>query len=147
MPERKKLRVVIDTNLLISAAIVINSPPDKLITAWLKKAFIMLISAEQLEEIKDVSRRGKIKAYPLFTKRVTELIENIEFVAENIEQQTNKDLPIRGRDPEDDYLLAIALAGNADYLITGDQDLLVLNEDPALGELKIISVAEFLKSI
>lgn len=147
MPDENKLRVVIDTNLLISSAIVAKSPPDKLIKSWLKKAFILLISSEQLEEIKDVSQRKKLKNLSLFTKRITELIENIEFVAETVKLLSEKDLPIKGRDPEDDFLLATALGGDADYLITGDQDLLVLNGDPALGKLKIISVKNFLRLV
>lgn len=82
MPDENKLRVVIDTNLFISASLVTKSPPDKLIRSWLKKEFILIVSPEQLEEIKDVSQRKKFKARPLFTKRITELIEHIRYVAE-----------------------------------------------------------------
>lgn len=56
-------------------------------------------------------------------------------------------LPIHGRDPEDDFMLATALRGVANYLITGDEDLLVLNGNPALGKLKIVLVKDFLKLI
>lgn len=145
MPDENKLRVVIDTNLLISAALVAKSPPDKLIRSWLKKEFILLISLEQLEEIKDVSQRKKLKARPLFTKRITELTEDIEYVAETLKPLSKKDLPIHGRDEDDDFMLAAALGGDVDYLITGDEDLLVLNGNPSLGKLKIITVKDFLK--
>ncbi len=147
MPEENKLKVVVDTNLLISSAIVSKSLPDKLIKLWLKQSFILLISKEQLEEIKDVSQREKVKKRPLFTKRIVELIENIEFVAELVKPMPEKDLPLRSRDPDDDYLLACSLVGEVDYLVTGDQDLLVLNGNPALGKLKIITVREFLELI
>lgn len=144
MPEEQKLKVVVDTNLLISSAILSKSLPDKLIKAWLKDSFTLLISREQLEEIKEVSQREKVKKYPLFTKRIVELLENIEFVAQLIEPLSNKDLPLHGRDPEDDFMLASGLGGDVDYLVTGDEDLLVLNGNPALGKLKIITVKEFL---
>lgn len=144
MPDKKKLRVIIDTNLLISAMIVTKSPPDKLIKSWLKDSFTLLVSYKQLEEIKDASRRGKLRTYPLFTKRVTELIDNIEVIAETVEPIPDKDLPIHSRDPEDDFLIASALGGNADSLVTGDEDLLALNGTTALGKLKIITAREFL---
>lgn len=147
MPDESKLRVVIDTNLFISAAIVPQSPPDKLVKSWLKKFFILLTSYEQLEEIQEVSQRKKLKRRRLFTRRVTELIENIEFVAETVDAMAEENLPLHGRHPGDDFLIACALGGNADYLITGDKDLLVLNGEPALGKLKIISVKNFLKLI
>ncbi len=147
MPEKNKLKVVADTNLLISSAIVSKSLPDKLIKSWLKQSFILLISQEQLEEMKDVSQREKVKKRPLFIKRIVELIQNIEFVAELVKPTPEKDLPIRSRDSDDDYLLACALGGEVDYLVTGDQDLLVLNENPALGKLKIITAKEFLSLV
>lgn len=145
MPDENKLRVVIDTNLFISASLVTKNPPDQLIRSWLRKTFILLISFEQLEEIQDVSQRKKLKARPLFNSRITELVENIKFVAENIELPTDRDLPVLGRDPKDNHLLVCALTGNADYLVTGDEDLLILNGNTALGKLKIISAKDFLK--
>ena len=147
MPDKNKLRVVIDTNLLISSAIVQNSPPDKLVRLWLKKGFNLLVSTEQIEEIKDVSQRNKLKSRLLFSQRITELLEGIEFVSESIEPIPQKNLPIHSRDLEDNFMLAAALGGKADYLITGDEDLLVLNGDPDLGNLKIVTAKEFLKLI
>jgi len=144
MPNKNRPRIVVDTNILISAAIVPNSAPDKLIKAWQKKQFILLTPSEQLEEIKDVSERKRFEIYELFKERVEELIETLGFAAERIHPVSIKDIPIHCRDPKDDFLLATALGGNADYLITGDKDLLVLNGNPALDKLKIISVSEFL---
>ena len=138
-----KLRVVIDTNLLISASITAQSPPDRIFKSWLKDSYILITSQEQLEELKDVSQRKKLKTYPLFLNKITEVIEDIEAAAELVEPLFEDDLPILGRDPKDNYLLATALGGDADYLITGDQDLLVLNGDRALGKLKIISAKDF----
>jgi putative PIN family toxin of toxin-antitoxin system len=140
-------RVIIDTNLLISAIIVPQSPPDKLLKAWQKELFILLICQEQLEEIKDVSQREKLKKYPLFSKKINELLKNLGFVAELVEEVSPNDLPIHSRDPDDDFLLAFALQGKADYLITGDEDLLILNGESALGKLKIVKVTDFLNML
>jgi predicted nucleic acid-binding protein len=53
-------------------------------------------------------------------------------------------LPVHIRDPKDERVLAAALGGRADYLVTGDDDLLVLNGDPRIRTLKIVTVREFL---
>lgn len=100
-----------------------------------------------MEEVRNVSQRKKFKDKPLFTKRVTELLENIEFVADKTVPISEDDLPLHARDPKDDFLLACALGGNVDYLVTGDHDLLVLNKNLSLGKLKIISAKDFLGMI
>jgi predicted nucleic acid-binding protein len=53
-------------------------------------------------------------------------------------------LPLPVRDPKDERVLGTALAVNADYLETGDDDLLVLAGDPRLGDLTIVTVVAFL---
>lgn len=144
MPNAKKLRVVIDTNLLISAAIIPENPPDRVFKAWLTDAFDLLTSKEQLEEIKDASQKSKLKIYPLFLNKITEVMESLEFAAELVKPLSEVDLPLHSRGPKDDYILAISLGGRADYLITGDEDLLILNNNPELGSLKIVTAKEFL---
>jgi len=52
--------------------------------------------------------------------------------------------PVLVRDQQDEHILAAAVAGHADYLVTGDRDLLVLDGDPALGSLRIVTPAAFL---
>lgn len=145
MKDGNKARIIVDTNLLISAAISSNSPADKLIASWQKDTFNLIISPEQLEEIRDVSKRKKFESYPKFLERIEELIETLGFTAEEVEALPEKDLPIHSRDSEDDFLLSAALGGNADYLITGDEDLLELRDNPALGKLRIITVKDFLE--
>ena len=53
-------------------------------------------------------------------------------------------LPINVRDKKDEIIIATAMGGNADYLVTGDKDLLILKRSPKLGNLKIMTVKEFL---
>lgn len=147
MPRTKRLRVVLDTNLIISAALIPQSPPDRLFKLWLKDAFDLLICKEQLEEIKAASKKGKLTDYPLFSDRIEEFIQNLEFAAELVKTVPEADLPVRSRDPKDDYILASSLGGKADFLVTGDEDLLVLSANPGLEKLKIVSVRQFLSVI
>ncbi len=53
-------------------------------------------------------------------------------------------LPIQSRDPNDDMFLAVALGAAATFLVSGDNDLLSLKGAPELGELRIVTVREFL---
>jgi predicted nucleic acid-binding protein len=59
--------------------------------------------------------------------------------------QLDTELPIHSRDTKDDKVLRCALMGKCDYLITGDEDLLILNGRAELGNLHIVKAADFLK--
>lgn len=141
---KQNLRAVIDTNLLISAVIAPKGLPNKLIRAWQKDRIILIFSPRLIRELEEVSQRDKFKQYHLFTEQAVELIDNIKAFAEIILSMPEEQLPIRSRDPKDDKLLACALSAHVDYLITGDEDLLILNGNPALGNLKIITAKDFL---
>lgn len=145
MTKLDKVRVVLDTNILLSVIIVPESTSDKIIQAWLQDSFILLVSQSLINELGDVTSRKKfLDKYRLFKERSQELIASLKASAELIEPLPDKYLPIHTRDPEDDFLLTLSLEGKADYLITGDRDLLVLDGDPALGKLRIMPVKEFL---
>lgn len=146
MPKVNKPRAFLDTNLLISSIIIPKGNPGKVIFAWEQDLFILLVSAESLEELKEVTSRKKfLDSYDLFKLRSSELINTLKLAAEIVTPLPKKDLLLHSRDPEDDYLLASALGGNADYLITGDKDLLELNKNSNLGSLKIITLKEFIE--
>jgi predicted nucleic acid-binding protein len=61
--------------------------------------------------------------------------------------EADKTIPVSVRDPKDKRMLAAAIEGAADYLVTGDQDLLVLQGDPRLGDLRIVPAARFLATL
>ena len=140
-------RVVIDTNLLISAVIALKGLPNKLIRAWQKDRITLIFSSRLIRELEEVSQRDKFKQYHLFNEQIVELVDNIKAFAEIIPSIPEEQLPIHSRDLKDDKLLACALSTNVDYLITGDEDLLILNGNSALGNLKIITAKDFLNLI
>lgn len=148
MPKVSKLKVVIDTNLLISAIIVPQTNPDKIIQAWEKDIFILLISQQLMSELEDVISRKKFSNYHAeFKERGEELIASLKAAAETVYPLPVKRLPVHSRDSKDDYLLTTAFGGKADYLVTGDEDLLALTTKPGLGKLKIITAKQFLTVI
>lgn len=117
------MRVILDTNVLLSAILSPNGTPAALVEAWLFRRFILVSHAIQLAELRDVSRRPKIKSLiqPAAVGRIVNQIRLIAEVAETLPRVE------RSPDPRDDFLLALCEAGRADWLVTGDKaDLLVL---------------------
>jgi putative PIN family toxin of toxin-antitoxin system len=139
---RRRLRVVIDTNLFVSGMTNRIGLPRQLLRNWFDERVELLLSGEQHAELIDVfGRPAIIQRYQLGFEELAELFAGLS-AAERITPASP--LPLAVRDPKDEPILATALDGKADYLVTGDKDLLVLAGDPRLGTLRIVTVAEFL---
>ena len=115
-------RVVIDTNIWIS--FLIGKSLKSLLPKIIDKKVQLLFSHESLEELVNVLHRPKLQKY-FSSSQVSELLLLINQLAEVIEVKSKVDAC---RDPKDNFLLALCLDGKADYLVTGDEDLLVLEE-------------------
>ena len=133
---KKKIRIILDTNIWISFLITKSMKGiDRLI--FNDKA-VLLFSGESMIEFIDVTGREKLKPY--FTKDdIASLIDLIEEYGEIVEVQSKVDIC---RDKEDNFLLSLAKDGKADYLITGDKDLLVLEN---FGKTEMIKLTDFLE--
>lgn len=129
------MRLILDTNLWIS--FLISSNYEKLDKLLFDNKSKLLFSRELLEEFITVANRPKLKKY--FPKHdVENLLETIGEVAEFVEVTSEV---TKCRDPKDNFLLSLAVDGNADYLLTGDNDLLVLEK---IGNTEIKTISEFL---
>ena len=118
MPKRAKIRVIIDTNLFIS--FLIGKRLKGLNELLVNSNVILIFSEQNIQEILMVSRREKFRKY--FSKdKVNELITFIRIIGEVFEIGDCEEIC---RDPKDDFLLALAKVGKADFLVSGDQDLL-----------------------
>ncbi|MFM7090454.1 MAG: putative toxin-antitoxin system toxin component, PIN family [Bacteroidota bacterium] len=131
----KNRRVILDTNLWISFLI---SKRQKELDILLESGAVTLIfSQELLEEFLEVSERPKFKRF--FKKSdIKTLLIQIETFGEliRVESKINE-----CRDPKDNFLLSLSVDGKADFLVTGDSDLLVLGK---IEKTKIVSWAEFI---
>ncbi len=133
------MRVVIDTNVLISAAIKPKSRLGLLIRYLHQARYMLVYSPEMLDELDEVFSRPKIRQkYNLNDEAIDTVIGVIVARGENV-IPTN-DIAIC-RDPDDNLFLSLALDGQADTIVSGDGDLLSLN--PFRG-IPIIKPAEFL---
>jgi putative PIN family toxin of toxin-antitoxin system len=99
---------------------------------------VLLFSDESMTEFIDVTSRSKLKSY-FIKDDLASLIDLMEEYGEIIEVKSKVNVC---RDKEDNFLLSLAKDGKADYLITGDKDLLVLDN---FGKTEIIKLADFLE--
>lgn len=147
MSKTSNPRVVIDTNLMISAAISAGSIPDQLLQIWRNDKYELIVSPEILQEIEEVSQRARLREkYHLFPKKISRLFAALKLAAEVIQPIPEEQLTVHCRDSKDDKFLALSISGKADFLITGDQDLLALSGNPSLNGLKIVTAKEFLEN-
>ncbi|MGV3509071.1 MAG: putative toxin-antitoxin system toxin component, PIN family [Sphingobacteriaceae bacterium] len=130
MPAQKKVKVIIDTNVLIS--FLIGKKLQKIKEILVSPHCQLIITEQLLIEIKLVTSREKLKKY-FDPQHVEELIEFLRLISVNIPISKIKTVC---RDPKDDFLLALAEKSVADFIITGDKDLLTIS---VLGKTRIIS--------
>ena len=132
------MRLVVDTNILVSALLSAASLPAQIVVLWRAGRFDLLTAAEQLDEI------GRVTRYPKIRERLNpavagRLVNDLRVLAVMLEA-----LPVveASPDPDDNYLLAMAMAGSADFLVTGDKrDLLGLGTHAGT---RILSARSFL---
>lgn len=110
------MRIILDTNILFSALIVPGGAPDYLYQCWRTGRFTLLTNEEQLDELRRVTRYSKVRKY-LQPAAAGTMLNEIRALAEIIGPLPSVS---RSSDPADNFLLAMAEAGNAEYLVTGD---------------------------
>ena len=134
------MRVILDTNVLLGALISPYGPPDVIYRAWRAARFELVTSTAQLEELRRVSRYPKLKAI-LPAHRVGTMVNNMQraFVIVNLPPPPD-DMDLN--DPDDAFLLSMALASEADYLVIGDRRAGLLQRGSA-GRTRIVPPATF----
>ena len=122
------MRAVLDPNVLVSAAISPAGPPRQILTAWIDERFELIASPALLDELADVLARPKFRRF-ITAAVATEFIDGLATDADIVADLP--ELPGVSPDPDDDYLVALARAAGADYLVSGDRHLLDLTDpDP-----------------
>jgi uncharacterized protein len=127
--------IVIDTNVLVSG-LGWKGKPNKILKLIEKNQYTLIISDEQLFEIERVIKYSKLKFDITKQKNILNYLKEISGL---LISSLKVDLC---RDPNDNMILASAIEANADFIITGDKDLLVLKE---VNGIKIVTVSEFLR--
>ncbi|MFY7802426.1 MAG: putative toxin-antitoxin system toxin component, PIN family [Limnoraphis robusta] len=134
-----KLRVVLDTNILLSSILIKLSLPDIAFKAARKNGIILLSDATS-QELQEVLTRSKFDQYISLDIRY-QFLTKIKLESEQI---FISELIKECRDPKDNKFLEVAVNGNATHIITGDKDLLELH--PFRG-ISILTPRQFLELI
>jgi putative PIN family toxin of toxin-antitoxin system len=130
-------RLVIDTNVIVSAVILPFSAPRQSVDKALDEG-VLLFSEATLSELADVLFRQKLDGYVSREER-GRFLQQLVRAAESVPIiRTVREC----RDPKDDKFLEVALNGRADLIITGDADLVVLHP---WREVAVLSPVEYLK--
>jgi len=124
----------------VLALISPHGPPDVIYRAWRAMHFELVTSAAQLDELRRVSRYPKLKTL-LPAHRIGTMVNNMQRA---IVLEALPLLPegVEANDPNDTFLLAMALAGDADYLVTGDRRAGLLQRG-SIGRTRIVTPAIF----
>jgi len=136
-----KPTVVFDTQVILRAAINRRSLPAKLFFD-LRSRYQLTVSTDTLGELSDVLNRPTLRAK--FKRLTDEVIEEIFVILADAVHVTSLEIPAVSRDPKDDMFLALAVESKATYLVSEDNDLLVLN--PYHG-IRILTALEFLYAL
>lgn len=132
------VRAVLDTNVLISAALALRGKPRRAFD-WVIDRGVMLASEPTFDEFVTRIRRPKFSRW-LDAGDREEYIDRVYAWAEFVEISEHIQ---ECRDPDDDKFLEVAVNGNADVIISGDKDLKVLHP---FRDIPILTPAEFLES-
>ena len=120
------MRAVLDTNVLVSAILSPTGPPDLILQAWRRGAFELITSAPLLMELRGVLGRPRIAKR--LRRQPAEVATFLSDFSENALVVTpEEELHVVQRDPADNRVLEAAVAGKADFVVSGDEDLLALS--------------------
>jgi putative PIN family toxin of toxin-antitoxin system len=133
------MRIVADTNVLVSALVSAQSSPAQILALWRAGDIDLLVSAETLAELR------RVLGYPRIRQRLRYTDEQLEAALTLLDQEAihvePPPGPTRSVDPDDDKFIALAVAGGAAYLVSGDRHLLQLGGSQGVA---ILAPAAFL---
>lgn len=109
-------------------------------------SFQIVTSKSAIAELKRVFSRPKFaQQLAVSTFHVTDILQTLQLQAIFVKKLSRPKISVR--DPKDTVILATAIQGHADYLVTGDKDLLVLSGHKSIKPLKIVTPTEFIHLI
>jgi putative PIN family toxin of toxin-antitoxin system len=135
------MRVVIDANVFIGYLLTPNEAGvlHTIVDALFEGQYTLLFFEDLIEELAQTTIRKQKLAKRILVDEMDELLSSLKAVAEEVSPITEA-IPAIVRDYKDDYLVAYSVVYHADYLVTGDKDLLTLQQ---IEQVKIITPGEF----
>ena len=135
------MRVVLDTNILISSLLLTHSAPAQAVIAWRRGQFELVTCELQLQELRDVTRRPKIRNL-IRPAMAGEMVNQLRSMALMVDKLPPVDI---SPDPFDNFLLSLAQAAQADVLVSGDKRGIL--DVGSYGTCWIVTVRQFLDGL
>ena len=133
------MNVVLDTNILVGGAITPRGPAGHILAAWRDQAFTLIVSSTLLDEAAQAFAYPRVRRYLAWSdSEVTEFLVLLRTTALLIEPDLAIDAV--GDDADDNRVLEAAVVGEAEYIVTNDDDLLRLG---SYGGIRIVTAARF----
>ncbi|GAB6273794.1 MAG: putative toxin-antitoxin system toxin component, PIN family [Peptococcaceae bacterium] len=137
------MRIVIDTNVVVSRFLSPKGTPAQIFEKWRVEAFELLVSEPVLSEYQKVLSYKHVRACHKMTNgEIAEIIRDFRKFA--ILVNSGEKLEVIKEDPDDNKFLEVAEAGGAEYIVSGDEHLLKLRE---YRSIQILSPAAFLAAL
>lgn len=136
------MRAVLDTNLVISATLIQGGNEDRILRAWQRGVFELVLSPQILDELGRALFYEKLRKARWMSE--TEVVSLLRSLAQESLLVPGQVRVTVSRDPEDNKFLEAAIEGRAQYVVTGDKDLLDVR---AYRDVQIITPATFLKIV
>jgi hypothetical protein len=111
------MRVVLDTNIIVSALVALGGKPAAIVRVWLNGKFTLLTCSAHVDELRATLCKSRV-AELIKPYKAGRLVNQVRKLAEDIHPLPRVE---RSPDPTDDFLLAMSEGGKADYLMTGDK--------------------------
>ncbi|MSP11619.1 MAG: putative toxin-antitoxin system toxin component, PIN family [Chloroflexi bacterium] len=133
------MRLVVDTNVLVSALLVKEGKPGQILKQIDEGRYTLLLTEEIVREVEDVLRRPRIRRrYPITDAEISSYLDRLRKNA--IFQASGVIVNVVTEDPDDDKFPALALAGQADCIISGDFHMVRLQ---VYESIPILTPAQF----
>lgn len=111
------VRIVLDTNILVSALISGEGPPGRILRASKREGCTLITSTYQIDELRDVLARDRLQSF-IRPEQADDLLATLEAVGVVVDELPEVRL---ANDPNDNPILATAIAGKADLVVSGDR--------------------------
>ena len=135
-----EMRVVLDTNIIVSGYLVVAGIPAQIVAAWRAERFAVIVSPVLLAEYEEVLNYDRLRRrHGLTSAEISREIAALAAAALLVAPQATP--AVIAADPDDDHVVAAAMAGEADYIVSGDAHLLDLREHRGI---RVLSPSAFL---
>src|SRR3990172_13073125 len=134
------LRVVLDTNVIVSGTIQSRGNPFRIIEAWRQGRFLLVTSNALVEEVRRVLTYPRIQKYGITPQQIRRVIQTLKRYGVSTEGKLK--VSAVPEDPQDNQVLAAAIEGVADYIVSGDEHLKNLKRYQTIS---IVTPREFIE--